>query len=342
MYAKPFSRHMRHLYETAIERFFASDAKTFGDIGPKLLSDYIASDAGAELRERLFSPVFFNPIDWTELDRFNQPISELADYLNDERVFGVHLWNAKTNALSRDEGQSLISMLSDPLGNLPALIDLADRFRTDKNRITDYHHGYARIYDRLLSSRRFSLRRLMEIGLSNWNLTEVPSVGLWLSYFPYCRVTGVDRGDFSALHNERFSAFVCDQSKRDQVRAVAAQLEAGSFDVIIDDGSHASFDQQMTFREFFPLLADGGWYFVEDLDWTPPDEDTSKITPTKRLLREIRQYGSARSIDPLGVSALSAEIAEILFFDSHHELRGPTSLGGLAAIRKRGGTGLNG
>ena len=28
--------------------------------------------------------------------------SELADYLNDERVFGVHLWNARTNAASRD------------------------------------------------------------------------------------------------------------------------------------------------------------------------------------------------------------------------------------------------
>ena len=27
---------------------------------PKLLSDYIASDAGAELRDRLFDPAFFN------------------------------------------------------------------------------------------------------------------------------------------------------------------------------------------------------------------------------------------------------------------------------------------
>jgi glycosyltransferase involved in cell wall biosynthesis len=342
MYARPFSHHLRNLYEMAIERFFAAPDKTFGDIGPKLLSDYVASEAGVELREHLFSPVFFNPIDWTELDRFNQLIGELAEYLNDERVFGIHLWNAKTNALSRDEGASLISLLSDPLGNFPGLINLADRFRTDKNRVTDYRHGYARIYDRLLSPRRLSLRRLMEIGLCNWNQTEVPSVGLWLSYFPFGKVIGVDRGDFSALHNERFSSFVCDQSKPDEVRAVAARLEPESFDVIIDDGSHASFDQQMTVREFFPLLAAGGWYFIEDLDWQPPDEDTSKITPTKRLLREIQQYGSAQSIDPLGVSALSGEIADILFFDSHHELQRTTSLGGLAAIRKRGGTCLNG
>jgi hypothetical protein len=98
----------------------------------------------------------------------------------------------------------------------------------------------------------------------------------------------------------------------------------------------------MTLRELFPLLAPGGWYFIEDLDWTPPDEDPSKITPTKCLLREIQQYGTARSIDPLGVSGLSGEIAEILFFDSHHELERATLLNGLAAIRKRGGAGLTG
>jgi hypothetical protein len=342
MYAKPYSRHMRNLYETAIERFFASNAKTFRDIGPKLLSDYVASDAGAELRERLFSPVFFNPIDWTELDRFNQPIGELADYLNDERVFGVHLWNAKTNALSRDEGRSLISLLSDPLGNFPSLIDLADRFDTDKNRVTGNRHGYARVYDRLLSPRRFSLRRLMEVGLSNFQRPNTPSVQLWQAYFPFCRAVGVDVTDYSRLNNDRFSSFVCDQSNRDELRAVVARLEAGSIDVIIDDGSHASHDQQLTFCEFFPLLANGGWYFIEDLDRQPLDEDASKITPTKRLLLEIQQHGAAQSIDPHGVSALFREIAEILFFDSHHELQNATLLGGLAAIRKREGAGLKG
>ena len=127
---------------------------------------------------------------------------------------------------------------------------------------------------------------------------------------------------------------------RDELRAVAAKLEPGSFDVIIDDGSHASFDQQQTLREFFPLLSDGGWYFVEDLDWQPPGEDDHKITPTKILLREIKQRGTAQSTDPLGVSGLSGQFAEILFFDSHYMLQNNRQFGGLAAIRKNGGTGL--
>ena len=59
--------------------------------------------------------------------------------------------------------------------------------------------------------------------------------------------------------------------------------------------------------------------------------------PTKQLLREIRQHGAAPAIDPLGVGALAGQFADILFFDSHYELARAKLLGGLAAIRKRGG-----
>jgi hypothetical protein len=55
-------RHLRALYGAAIERFFATRRWEFGMVGRKLLSHYIASDAGAELRDWLFDPAFFNPI----------------------------------------------------------------------------------------------------------------------------------------------------------------------------------------------------------------------------------------------------------------------------------------
>ena len=59
--------------------------------------EYIASAAGTELRSWVFSPMFFNSIDWTEVDRFNQTFSALADYLNDDRVFGIHLWDLRND-----------------------------------------------------------------------------------------------------------------------------------------------------------------------------------------------------------------------------------------------------
>jgi glycosyltransferase involved in cell wall biosynthesis len=338
MYAKPYSHHFRTLYEASIERVLDVQKWEFGAVGPKLLSDYVASDMGAELRAGLFSPMFFNSIDWTETDRFDKPLSELGDYLNDDRVFGVHLWTARSAVNAGSEVVSLGASLADPLTSFPAFTGLADRFNTDKNRHTGNRHSYARIYDRLLADRRFSMRRLMEIGLcrglAEGNQTETPSVALWQSYFPFCQVIGVDLTDFSRLNSDRFISFVCDQSKPDDLRAVARRLEPGSLDVIIDDGSHASFDQQLTLIEFFPLLAEGGWYFIEDLDWQPPGEDAEKIALTKNLLREIQLYGRARAADPLGVSDLAAQMAEIRFFDSHYELGRAKLLGGLVAIRK--------
>ncbi|MDG4875015.1 glycosyltransferase [Mesorhizobium sp. WSM4935] len=339
IYAKPYSRHLRALYEMSIERFHAAPGKEFGDIGPKLLSDYIASDAGSELHDQVFSPMFFNSIDWTETDRFEKPISELADYLNDDRVFGVHLWTARNEARPDEKSAAFIEQLIRPLEGFPSFTTLADKFNTDKNRHTGNRHCYARIYDRLLSARRLSMQRLMEIGLcrglAEHSQTETPSVTLWQSYFPFCQVIGVDLTDFSWLNNERFRSFVCDQSNVEDLRRVAATIEARSLDVIVDDGSHASFDEQLTLREFFPLLAGDGWYFIEDLDWQPPGEDPTSITPTKTLLREIKEWGTARSVDPLGVSTLAGQFAEILFFDSHYELDRAQLLGGLVAIRKR-------
>jgi hypothetical protein len=76
-------------------------------------------------------------------------------------------------------------------------------------------------------------------------------------------------------------------------------------------------------------------YFIEDLDW-----QAGRITLTKNLLREIQEHGTAQSIDPLRLSDLAVQIAEILFFDSHFELIRAKLLGGLVAIRKSGGTGL--
>lgn len=117
---------------------------------------------------------------------------------------------------------------------------------------------------------------------------------------------------------------------------LASRFEQGVFDVIIDDGSHASFDQQLTLSHFFPLLADGGWYFIEDLDWQPQDEDVTKITPTKVLLRELQEAGKLTSLDVFGIGAFADRIAEVLFFDSYMELERAKLIGGLVAIHKRG------
>ena len=65
-------------------------------------------------------------------------------------------------------------------------------------------------------------------------------------------------------------------------------------DVIIDDGSHASFDQQMTFANSsrcWPRAAG-----ISSRTWTGSRRarTPASITQTKHLLREIQQHGAAR------------------------------------------------
>ncbi|HLK13206.1 MAG TPA: glycosyltransferase [Fimbriimonadaceae bacterium] len=337
MYAEPCNRHMRALYDKALERSFAAPAKAFGDVGPKLLSDYIASAEGAPLRRWVFSPMFFNSIDWTEVDRFERPIRELADYLRDERVVGVHLWNAKTHSSMRETDDSLIGLLSDPEERMPSLSRLAERFETDKNRHTGNRHAYARVYDRLLGNRRLGLRRIVEIGpYSSRGDPATQSVALWQSYFPYAHVVGVNLrlppdGDAS-----RFTALECDQSQLGQIEEVASAFETAAPDAIIDDGSHASSDQQLTLSKLWSSLASGGWYFIEDLDWQPSGEEPAKVPLTKTLLREL-EAGRAPDADPFGIATIASQFANILFFDSHYELCRAGLTGGLVAIRKRSG-----
>ena len=61
IYAEPYSRHMRALYEQALERFFAERGTAFGDIGPKLLSDYLTSDQGSVAAGATLQPDVLQP-----------------------------------------------------------------------------------------------------------------------------------------------------------------------------------------------------------------------------------------------------------------------------------------
>jgi hypothetical protein len=87
-------------------------------------------------------------------------------------------------------------------------------------------------------------------------------------------------------------------------------------------------------------LADGGWYFIEDLDWQPAGEARSEVLLTKDLLAHVGEGSGTGTPDPHGIEALKSQIERILFFDSHFELDRAGHFRGLAAIRKRGGSGL--
>jgi hypothetical protein len=139
---------------------------------------------------------------------------------------------------------------------------------------------------------------------------------MWAEYLPQARIHGFDIVDFTALSSERIAIFCGDQGKREDLDGFARSH--GPFDVIIDDGSHASHHQQITLGALFPHLAAGGLYIIEDLHFQPAELEISGITRTRDFLRALRhgQTGARVPLSQLELGQLAAGIGAIHFFDS--------------------------
>lgn len=121
------------------------------------------------------------------------------------------------------------------------LTQLAAKYKIDK-----LIHGYIPIYERMLSG-----VDILEIGVH-----EGGSLKMWREYFEG-RVVGVDI-QLIVDKIEGVHLIQADASKEfDKI--------PGTFDVIIDDGSHFAHEQLASFYGLWDRVNPGGWYVVEDL-----------------------------------------------------------------------------
>lgn len=136
-----------------------------------------------------------------------------------------------------------------------SLTEIADHFKTDKGSIK---HNYTAVYDRYFGPLRARAGlRLMEIGVACGS-----SLKMWSKYFHDARILGVDiRPDCAGLCRLYPNIAIKIQN------ATQAPVD-GSYDIIIDDGSHVSADIVDTFRHNWPNLKPGGLFVVEDLKCT--------------------------------------------------------------------------
>lgn len=102
--------------------------------------------------------------------------------------------------------------------------------------------------------------RILEIGV--W---RGGSLDLWRQYFgPRAIIFGVDI-DKSCGSIPQVSGQIRIGSQVDRVFMESVVAEMGGLDIVIDDGSHISQHVVATFKILFPLLADNGYYWIEDL-----------------------------------------------------------------------------
>lgn len=138
------------------------------------------------------------------------------------------------------------------------LTEIADHFKTDKGSIK---HLYTEVYSRYLETYRDNAPKLLEIGVACGS-----SLKTWSAYLgKRSSIVGVDiREECGALCRTvpNITILIAD----------AAEYSSSEvFDVIVDDGSHVSKDIVLSWKNLWPKVRPGGFYFVEDMRCTHDD-----------------------------------------------------------------------
>ena len=139
---------------------------------------------------------------------------------------------------------------------------LAALIEVHTGKVSDKWSSYIAVYEDLFASRRHQPVRLLEIGVLNGGSLEI-----WAKYFSAARlILGCDNNPACAslrFDDPRVKLVIADACSNKGARQIAAH--ADELDIVVDDGSHNSPDIVRSFFRYFPKLANGGIYVVEDL-----------------------------------------------------------------------------
>jgi hypothetical protein len=141
---------------------------------------------------------------------------------------------------------------------------------SDKGRM----HSYIEYYEQWFEPRRHRPVQLLEIGVMTGG-----SMLLWQRYFVDVLLAGIDlRQGFNQtlpFQDEILCMWRWGVDSTDPAQVPAL----GQYDFVIDDGAHDAASQIATFKNYWPHVAPGGTYFIEDIE-----SDASLQTITQFLL----------------------------------------------------------
>lgn len=140
-------------------------------------------------------------------------------------------------------------------------MDIQQIHKTKKGKVSDKWESYLSVYDRILSPFRNDQVAILEIGIQNGGSLEV-----WSEYFKNANaIIGCDideRCGNLKYGDSRISTIIGDIKSERVMEEI--KNRSSLFDIIIDDGSHTSFDIIFTFCAYFHMLKPGGVFIVED------------------------------------------------------------------------------
>lgn len=148
------------------------------------------------------------------------------------------------------------------------LQEIGEKYGTDKATI----HRYLDFYETILPK---NPKRVLEIGVM-----QGASLKMWAEYYPEAQIVGIDAFEaFPEIDLEEAIVLRMDGTNHRKLSVL------GKFDLIIDDASHLTQDQQTSFEYLYNnSLNPGGIYIIEDIHtsyWT--DWVNSELTTVEYL-----------------------------------------------------------
>jgi len=205
--------------------------------------------------------------------------------------------------------------------------DLFEIFAADSN-VHKWHH-YFEIYMKHFARYRDRPVRMLEIGVFRGG-----SLRMWKEYFhPDSTIVGIDIDKSCKAHEiAEKNVFVRIGSQADPNFLAEVTGEFGPFDIILDDGSHKTHHQIVSFGALFrSALKQGGCYMVEDVHtnyWLKHiDSEDTFIDLSKQMVDMLHEpyfdrketnfrHEHPEALKSLDLSYLAANIGSIAFYDS--------------------------
>lgn len=222
------------------------------------------------------------------------------------------------------------------------LTALANKYKSDKGNQYACAHHYTIKYQEIISQLlRYKVNNnqlnnidLLEIGLNRDSNNNIPSLMMWRDYFnSNINITGFDINkmflSFNSLY-KNINIMIGDQSNENDLQ----QLKIKMYDIIIDDGYHASKHQQITFKVLWSNIKSGGFYIIEDLHYQPEIEICMK---TKYLFEQWKQENWIESdyIKNDDIQKIKEQIESIQFYNSQSKKWGDKIINGFVYIKKK-------
>lgn len=157
---------------------------------------------------------------------------------------------------------------------------------------------------------------------------------MWNDYFNNnINIIGFDIDEkflqFNSLYNN-IKIIIGNQSNENDLQ----KLKYKKYDIIIDDGFHATKEQQISFKNLWVTIKKGGYYIIEDLHYQPVMDDC--IT-TKLLFENWKNnnYIESKYINKFEIEIIKNEIESINFYDSKSKLWGNSVINAFVYIKKK-------